>query len=211
MEDLPVKGSHFCMDCLDELSFTTHFEIPENDFVEKFYGRIPIVFGAALINYYSGHRVREMLHALKYKRQKVVGIQLGLLLAKELKKCAFFERPDFVIPVPLHSKKKSKRGYNQAEVIAGAISQELNIPLRKNILYKHKGGISQTKKSRIQRATNLQESIRYKLARGLEYKHVLIVDDVITTGATLEACALKLSEIEGLRFSFVTLAISKTN
>jgi len=127
-EDTPLKGDHFCIQCLDRLPFTTHFDFEDNDFREKFYGRVHLEFGAALLNFYQENIVQEMLHRLKYKRKKVVGEVLGELLSNELTSCPFFEQPDLVIPIPIHFKKRHRRGYNQAEIIGQVIAKNIHHP-----------------------------------------------------------------------------------
>ncbi len=207
---IPIKGDFFCLDCKLELQYTMHFEKRENDFMQKFYGRISLEFGAALYNYYSGHILKNMLHGLKYKRRRDVGLALGRLLGVQLSRCAFFEKPDVVIPVPIHKKRRKIRAYNQAELIASEISKTLDIPLKNQILTKVKNLESQTRKSRYERSAEIDAGLCVNQSENLIGLHVLLVDDILTTGATLEACALKLKSFGVQRFSFVTLAITKT-
>jgi len=210
VKESPVKGDDFCVDCLAEMPLTTHLDVQDNDFVYHFYGRIPIIHGAALLNFYKGNMVNTMLYRLKYEGKKRVGERLGLWLGQEIEKSAFFKKVNLIIPVPIHQKRKIKRGYNQSLVIANALSKVLDIPVYHDVLLKHLETATQTKKTRSQRTLDLLDTLNLKNPDRLLGKHILIVDDVMTTGATLEACALKLQEIDGVTFSLVTLAITKT-
>jgi len=210
VKDSPIKGDDFCVNCFADLPFTTHMEIEDNDFKYHFYGRVPIVHGAALLNFYKENMVNTMLHRLKYDRKKRVGERLGIMLAKKLEASPYFKTIDLIIPVPIHLKKKIKRGYNQSGVIANAISKELNIPVIHDVLVKEKETLTQTQKTRSQRTLDLLDTLALKKSEKLIGKHILIVDDVMTTGATLEACVLRLQEIKDITFSLATLAITKT-
>jgi ComF family protein len=209
--ETPLKGDEFCVRCLTDLPVTTHFQIAENDFVEKFYGRVPLEFGAAWLNFYSGSVIKDMLHALKYRRKKDVGLYCGKQMGIQLRDCEFFNKPDLIIPIPIHYKKRYKRGYNQAELIARGISEELHIPLDLKLLIKTTDTKTQTKKNRKERTTDLKETLEVVNPNGLKDLHILLVDDVMTTGATFEAAALELQQIEGVRFSMVSLAITKSH
>lgn len=210
-QESPLKGDELCIYCLEELPLTTHFKIKENDFVQKFYGRVPIKFGAAWINFYSGSVIKNMLHNLKYRKKRIVGEYCGLQIGNALKHCAFFEKPDIIIPIPIHYKKKYVRGYNQAELIAQGISDVLSIPIRSDLLLKTKDSKTQTQKNRLQRTTDLRETMELKNEECLRGKHILLIDDVMTTGATFEAAAQNFTEVDGIQFSMVSLAITKTN
>ncbi len=210
VKESPIKGDDFCVDCMADMPVTTHFNLEDNDFVYHFYGRVPIIHGAALLNFYKGNMVNTMLYRLKYERKKRVGERLGIWLGQEIKKSAFFKNVDLIIPVPIHRKRKIKRGYNQSLVIANALSEILNIPVFHDALLKHLETATQTKKTRSQRTLDLLNTLSLKNSDRLLGKHILIVDDVMTTGATLEACVLKLKEVDGVTFSLATLAITKT-
>lgn len=210
VRDSPIKGDDFCINCFADLPFTTHMEIEDNDFKYHFYGRVPIVHGAALLNFYKENMVNTMLHRLKYDHKRRVGERLGIMLAKKLKASPYFKTIDLIVPVPIHLKKKIKRGYNQSGVIANAISKELCVPVIHDVLVKEKETLTQTQKTRSQRTLDLLDTLALKKSEKLISKHILIVDDVMTTGATLEACVLRLQEIKDTTFSLATLAITKT-
>jgi len=210
VKDSPIKGDDFCISCFADLPLTTHMSVEDNDFVYHFYGRVPIVHGAALLNFYKENMVNTMLYRLKYDHKKRVGERLGKMLATEILKSSFFKDIEVIIPVPIHMKKKIRRGYNQSSIIANAMSKELGIPVLHDVLIKEEETLTQTKKTRSERTLDLLATLGLKNPDRLKGKHILVVDDVMTTGATLEACVLRLKEIEGTTFSLATLAITKT-
>ncbi len=206
----PIKASPFCFECILQMSYGVDFLQRENAFMEKFYGRVPLVFGASLINFYKKSTTQEMMHRFKYKHQRQVGEVLGKELAQKLKLCPFFKTPDLIIPVPLTWKKENRRGYNQAWIIANEISKILDIPIRKDVLVKKKETQTMSKKNRAERSLSVSNSLFVKSPKTLKGKHILLVDDVLTTGATLESCALKLMDHGIGLLSFVTLATAKS-
>jgi len=206
----PIKNNAFCFECIMSMSYSIDFLQKDNAFMQKFYGRVPIEFGASLLNFYKVSKTQDMMHRFKYKHQKRIGQVLGNELALKLKSCLFFNSPDLIIPVPLTRKKEALRGYNQAWVIGNEISKELNITIRKDVLLKKEETKTMTRKGRAERAMAAFSSLMINNAGSLKGKHVLIVDDIMTTGATLESCALKLLEHEVGLLSFVTLASAKS-
>ncbi len=149
-----------------------------------------------------------MIHALKYEENQEVGIYLGKQIAYEIEESIFFKDIDYIIPVPLHPKKEFLRGYNQSESIAKGIGDALNLPVDLLSVVRSKHGSTQTKKNRFQRWDNVQSTFTTNRSIKL-FKHIVLVDDVITTGSTLEAIAQSIRVIHpGVRISIVTLAIS---
>jgi ComF family protein len=146
------------------------------------------------------------LHKLKYQGQKEIGVELGLQFGQLLKKSELYMDIDLVVPVPLHPKKLKKRGYNQAEAIAEGISKGLGAKVSISHLLKSQYTETQTLKTRAERVQNVSDSFSLKNVHEIQGKHLLLVDDVITTGATLETCAAKLLEVEGCRVSIGALA-----
>jgi ComF family protein len=149
--------------------------------------------------------VQNLIHQLKYKRQRNVGIELGRLFGIELLQSPGFSNVDFIIPVPLHPKKLSKRGYNQSLMIAEGLQKSMNAEIFTG-LQRNIHSSTQTKKSRYERWENVKGIFVLEQQEKLENKHILLVDDVLTTGATLEACATVLSEVPGITINIATLA-----
>jgi ComF family protein len=149
-----------------------------------------------------------LLHTFKYEGKKDIGRLLGVLLASELKTTNWINRIDHVIAVPLHKRKERQRGFNQAAVFAESIAIELNIPYLKDSVIRTKFTVSQTTKSRQDRIENVSGIFSVTKNEAIKNKHILLVDDVLTTGATLESCALALLRTEGVSVSIATIAIA---
>jgi len=151
---------------------------------------------------------RQILHELKYRDQQHVGIEMGRLFGLELKDTPFTEA-DLIHPIPLHCSKQRKRGYNQSELIARGISQVLNIPVKTDLVIRKVETLTQTKKTRYERWMNMKDTFQIQDVSSLRDKHILLVDDVITTGATVEACATSLLTVSGVTLSVASLACAK--
>ncbi len=200
----------------DAICITCQFKLPktgfhlekENLFTDRFWGRIRIESGTAFYHFAKGGRVQHLIHNLKYKGKYEVGIKLGNLYGAALKKSPLYETIDIIIPVPLHPKKELKRGYNQSDMFAKGLSEAMEVDWKKNILIRTKMTETQTKKTRLERLENVQDVFKINNSEILENKHVLIVDDVLTTGATLEACATKILEISNAKVSLATIAFA---
>ncbi|MBN2637554.1 MAG: ComF family protein [Bacteroidales bacterium] len=198
-----------CPSCLYHLP-RTHFHLhKENPVKELFHGRILLNTATSFLFFNKGGRVQHLIHQLKYKGKKDVGIYLGKLLGKELNESPLYQDVDLIIPVPLHPAKEKKRGYNQSLMIARGISEEMTGRLAQDILFRKIQSSTQTKKSRYERWQNVKDIFDLRNATQLEGKHVLLVDDVITTGATLEACGNLLNTIKGVKISVSSLAYSQ--
>ncbi len=197
-----------CTDCLYHLPFTDFHLHADNAVAQSFWGRVPIEAASALLYFVKGNRVQNLLHQLKYKNRPEVGVYLGKLAAKKLLENPIFAAADMIMPVPLHQQKQLKRGYNQSLCIAEGLSQKMLIPVENQNLIKTISTESQTKKSRISRYENMKEVFWVKNPEKLAGKHILMVDDIITTGATLEACCNVLLQIPGLKISIATIALA---
>lgn len=149
------------------------------------------------------------MHSLKYKGRQETGIFLGEQYGNELKESSYFNTVELILPVPMHPTKLRIRGYNQCEKIATGLSNSMNVPFQFDCLSKVVHTESQTKKSRYERWENVQNVFKVNQPEFIAGKHILLVDDVLTTGATLEACATKLLEVPGTRVSVVTLAYAQ--
>ena len=197
-----------CVGCRHELPVTNyHFERPE--IVKKiFYGRVQLEAATALFYFHKKGRVQQLLHHLKYQGDEDIGRVFGNWLGAELQESPYYESIDVVIPVPIHLKKLKQRGYNQATLFAQQIAKVLNVPYVDDVLLKSVNTKSQVFQSREARFQSVAHSFYAQNINRVDNKHILLVDDVITTGATIEACALVLNPKKKVRLSVATLAIT---
>lgn len=184
----------------------THFENhpTDNTISAILWGRCRVFCSYSLFYYRKGERVQQLLHALKYKGNKLLGISLGRELGKSIKHSGFLF--DVLIPVPLHPLKEQKRGYNQSEVIASGMQEILDISISTTTIKRSVFTSTQTRKGRFDRWKNVENIFQLSDSQSLKGKHILVVDDVITTGATMEACVNTLSAIEDVTISLATVA-----
>jgi ComF family protein len=195
-----------CAYCIYHLPKTNYHLQLDNPITKIFWGRVLIHSGAALYEFNKGGKVQYLIHQLKYKGYKEIGFTVGKLYGDELKQCANFNTVEIVIPVPLHAKKKKKRGYNQSDTFAQGLAKSLNAEAKLNVLFRVFESESQTKKSRYRRWQNVESIFQLRDTSNLAGKHILMVDDVITTGATLEACAQTLLQLPNVKISIATIA-----
>jgi ComF family protein len=202
-----VKGEDvLCLGCLADLPKTHFGSFTTNPVADIFIGRSNIVYGSSFCQFDKGGKVQHLLHQLKYRGKKEIGYRLGFLFGSELIQSIEFLEIDAIIPVPLHKKKQRKRGYNQSVEICRGISEAMNKPLITDNLIRKKHTCSQTSKGRFDRWENVSGIFHVKNSASLEGKHLLLVDDVITTGATLESCCEELLKISGVKVSLAALA-----
>ncbi len=195
-----------CLSCLYKLP-KTNFHLEHNNIIEKiFWGRVPVEKATSYLNFRKGGKVQNLMHNFKYKSKKNIGFYLGEHFARDLKKENWFDGIDLMIPIPLHYKKQQIRGYNQSEEIAKGLESITSIPVEIKVVERRLPSQTQTKKSRFKRWENVSEIFKIKEPQKIENKHLLIIDDVITTGATIEACAQKLLQVNGVKISVATLA-----
>jgi ComF family protein len=180
----------------------------DNEVEKNFWGRFPIEKASAFLYYAKGGDVRKLLYDLKYYGGWRTGIFMGKCMAAELSSSSFFEGVDAIIPIPLHPKRLRKRGYNQSEMLAEGISTVTGIPVWTDVLERNQFTETQTHKNQYERWMNVSEVFVCTNSQKLGRKHILIVDDVLTTGATLIACADVLKEVPDLKISVLTLALA---
>jgi len=200
------KEELLCLKCLTNLPVTNFHKDADNPVSKIFFGRAPLHFAAAFLYYSHKGSVQRMIHKLKYKGVSEMGILLGKLYGYELSKTGVFQSADYIVPVPLHPDKLKKRGYNQSEVIARGLSMAMKIPVDAENLYRNVYTETQTKKTKYKRWENVDSIFCVKNPDVFTKKHLILVDDVITTGATIEACAQELLRIEGCTVSIVAVA-----
>jgi len=198
-----------CLVCRHDLPLT-NFTNEENNLVEKsFFGRIKIENATSLFYFLKKGKTQQLLHELKYKNQQQIGALMGNWLGSEIKESKRFKSLDYIIPVPLHPKKLKSRGYNQVTTFGKSLENILKIPFDEGFLKKISSTKTQTKKLRLDRWKNVQELFVVQNASKLENKHILLIDDIITTGSTLEACCKSFSNIKGLKISIACIAYTK--
>ena len=174
-----------------------------------FWGRIQIHSATSFLFFNKGGHVQRIMHALKYRGHKEVGLYMGKLFGETLKESSLFNVADMIVPVPLHPKKKYKRGFNQSEVIAKGLEMSLGIPFSINNLIRETHTSSQTKRARYNRWENVKGVFKVQNPEEFSGKHLILIDDVLTTGATLEACVHPLVEIPDTKVSVATLAYAQ--
>ncbi|HEY0740125.1 MAG TPA: phosphoribosyltransferase family protein [Chryseosolibacter sp.] len=192
-EESLVKGERIiCTRCMLDLPKSNYHLERDNPFYLKFSGRIPVKFVMTLFKFVKRGKVQHLLHALKYKNQPEIGVQLGRVYGADLIAGKYKDQFDVIVPVPLHPSKRKKRGYNQSEEFGKGLSEVLEIPCTEKFLKRIKATSTQTRKSKLSRWENVSEVFEVQQEEELKGKRVLLVDDVVTTGATLEACGQKL-------------------
>lgn len=204
--DLLEKDNLLCLHCTESLP-NTNFAVHNNNPVEKaFWGRIPVA--AAHSQYYFAKEslIQHLIHQLKYKANKDIGFYLGQLMGNTLLSSGRFQNIDVLIPLPLYPDKERKRGYNQAAVICEGMSAEMNVPVNITNVTRRRFTETQTRKHRTERWQNVEGSFVVTNPAALKGKNILLVDDVITTGATLEACGSTVLQCEGIKLFIASLA-----
>lgn len=197
-----------CTECYILIPRTNYHLKPDNPVAQLFWGRCLIEKAAAFSFYTRDSRIRKLIHQLKYKGIREVGIELGRIYGLSLKSSGFLDGIDIIIPVPLHPSKQRKRGFNQSEMICEGISDVTGLKTDTGLLVRRSMTKTQTKKSRYDRWTNVEGIFQVTDPAVLIDKHILIVDDVITTGSTIEACVNELLNVENLKVSVAALAFS---
>ena len=198
---------YICTECLYLLPRTNYWREKDNLVAKIFWGRVYIENAASYLHFVKGSRLQQIIHHLKYKNQKQIGEYLGRIYAQELINTDF-TNIDAIVPVPLHPKKLKKRGYNQSEHIAIGMSSVMKKEVITNSLIRLSQNKSQTLKSRFERWENVQDVFEIINPELIANKHVLLVDDVLTTGSTLESCINALLKIDGIKVSIFTISVA---
>ena len=198
-----------CIECRADLPVVENGDFITNQLTLTFEGRVLIEKGASFLYYHPSGKVKKLIHELKYKNNQEVGEFLGKCFGERLLKSTKFKDIDFIIPVPLHIKKQQKRGYNQLTKFGDSLSTVLHTKYLENVLIRSSTSKTQTFKNRIERFENLMTNFSITDTALLKNKHILLIDDVVTTGATLEACCKELLETENIRISIATIALTE--
>ena len=195
-----------CLKCRYTLPRTGYEHHPDNPVAQSFYGRVRLHAATSCFFFAKSGKVQHLIHQLKYKGNKYAGMFLGEQIGESIKDEPLFQGIDYIIPVPLHPKRERQRGYNQSLVIAFGIHEATGIPIGDKYLVRGVYTETQTHKSAEERFKNVKDIFKVRFADELKGKHVLLVDDVLTTGATLESCAHQLENIPGIKISVATAA-----
>jgi ComF family protein len=197
-----------CTNCRHDLPLTNFHSDTENAVHKMLYGRVKLEQATALLHFSKKGIVQQLMHNLKYRGHEDIGQLLGEWLGEELKTLDGYSNIDVVIPVPLHKQKLKLRGFNQVDKFGIALAEALQVDFNDTVLIKTTHTKTQVFKDRMKRNSN--ETTNFKVINGgvLENKHILIVDDIITTGATIEDCANRLLEINNIKLSLATMSIT---
>lgn len=204
--DYIQKGQLLCGRCIHQLPATGFFDLKANPVERIFYGRLRVENAAAGYYFTKNALIQHLLVQLKYRGNKDVGLFLGRMIGRAMHNSTQYKDIDFLVPLPLNPKKEFKRGYNQAELICRGIQEITGIPILKTGIQRRQFTESQTSRNRINRWQNMETAFEVNEREKLVNKHVLLVDDVITTGATIEACGSYILEIPGTRLSIAAAA-----
>jgi ComF family protein len=197
-----------CNYCYTNLPKTHFNKLHKNPVEELFYGRIQLVFATSYYLFHKKGHVQSLLHAIKYKGNKQLATLLGNWFGNYLRDEVKLKQVDYLLPVPLHEKKLKQRGYNQSEEFANGLSQKLEIETNTSLLIRNAFTNTQTKKSKYERWENVEHVFKVTDIEAIKNKHVVLIDDVITTGATIEACYSELQKIEGVKISVLSIAFA---
>lgn len=207
-ENILINNEHvICTNCRHELP-VTNFPLDNDNPVQKvFYGRVKLEYATSLLFFSKKGHVQKLIHELKYRGHREISKFLGVWMGARLAEENLVSQIDVVIPVPLHKKKLKSRGFNQVEDFGREIARSLDVPYIDNVLLKKSFSTTQTLKARLSRWGNIEETLVLANPESIANKHVLLVDDIITTGATLEACSKVLLEAGGVKLSIASMAL----
>ena len=208
--DVPLAKSeqHLCFNCKLELPFTNFETIKDNPVEKMFHGRVNLEFATSLLFFSKGEKVQNIMHNIKYNEKKELAIFIGRIFAERLQNNPYLNDVTTIIPVPLHPQKQQLRGYNQSELFAEGMNEILKVDLMTNVISRDINTETQTRKTRTERWENVGKAFTIKKPKSLEQKHILLIDDVLTTGATLEACAQTILSTSNCKVSVATIACS---
>lgn len=205
--DIISNQNQLCLRCIASLPETGFEKYLNNPVERKFWGRLPLESAMSTYYFTPASTMQHLMHLFKYNMQKELGLQLGRMMGQHLLKSGRLQA-DVLVPLPLYPSKEKKRGYNQARVLCEGIADCLRLPIVDKAVIRKESTSSQTSKRRIERWQNMEGKFELINPCYLENKHLLLIDDVITTGATLEACGQELLKVSNSRLSIATLCIA---
>lgn len=200
------RENGICRICTSRLPYTFFHKLPANVVERVFWGRVEIARATSLLFYRKGEQAQNILHAIKYHGNHTLGHEMGRMLGDALLQSDWLKDIDLIVPVPLHPRKQRMRGFNQSEIIVRGLSACVNIAYSSDVLARVLFTSTQTRKNRFERYQNMEGVFAVTDVPMLQGKHVLLVDDVLTTGSTLEACAHEILKVPGTKVSIATLA-----
>ncbi|MES2798571.1 MAG: phosphoribosyltransferase family protein [Bacteroidota bacterium] len=208
-EELTINEHEICLFCTRELSFTDFEKYDEaTSLDQKFWGRIQLENTFALCYFEQDKAIQSIIHHLKYKNNYKLGVLCGEMIGRRLKDLSILTTADALIPVPLHHRKEFIRSYNQSEALAKGIQKCVNLPIIKDLIHKKLHTESQTRNNRFLRWEKAQEQFQLNKKKHFNFQHIVIVDDVITTGSTLEAMAQEIRSLyPTVKISIISLAV----
>jgi ComF family protein len=206
--DVLQQDQVLCFSCTCYLPLTNFHCYANNPVQNMFRGRLPIVNATSYCYFTRESLVQQLVHQFKYNNRQEIGLYFGQCMGEALQESSTFVRPDALVPVPLFSVREKKRGFNQARILCDGIAGVLDLPVWPGVVTRHTDTDSQTRKNRIERWQNIEGRFVVHNPAAIQGKHLLLVDDVVTTGATLEACGQALLAAGGVRLSIATLAFT---
>ncbi len=205
-QPLQLNEVQICTDCRFELPLTNSHLQEDEKLNKRFMGKVKLEHSLAYLKFVKGGKVQRIMHELKYKGNIEVGEILGRMYGSELKENGFSDKFDVILPVPLHSNRLIIRGYNQSDSLAKGLSESLQIEWRNDVLKRGISTETQINKSRVERYENMKDVFFVDKPEGLSEKRIVIVDDTLTTGATLESCVLALNDVGVKNVSVIAFA-----
>lgn len=204
--DIMSRQQVLCMHCINRLPVTSFHNHADNPIEKIFWGRMPVTSAASYLYFSKDSVLQHIVHEIKYKGNKELGYFMGRKMGEALLYSQRFNDIDALVPLPLFAARERKRGYNQAFLLCRGMSEVLSLPVLNRVIGRHTSSETQTNKNRIDRWLNMQGKFELQQPGVIGGKHILLVDDVITTGATLEACGQELLTVPGTRLSIMTMA-----
>lgn len=204
--DIMSRQQVLCMHCINRLPVTSFCDHANNPVEKIFWGRMPVTAAASYLYFSKDSVLQHIIHELKYKGNKELGSFIGRKMGEALLSAQRFNDMNALIPLPLYAARERKRGYNQATLLCRGMAEVLNLPVLTQVIHRHTSSETQTNKNRIDRWLNMQGKFVLQQPDAISGKHILLVDDVITTGATLEACGQELLTAPNIRLSIMTMA-----
>lgn len=205
---LSQQEEAICDICMYTLPRFELYDVKDNPLAKKFWGRLNLEAVSAYLSYKSTNDVKKLLHELKYKGNIDLGVEMGRWLGIALQKTDYFKKIDYVVPIPLHPARYKFRGYNQSDLLGKGLCDVMGLPLLTDVVVRERYNGTQTKKKRYERYINSKELFRVSDPLKLEGKHILLLDDVITTGSTIESCGEVLLDVDRLKLSVASLAVA---